>query len=96
MVTLAPKKCLKEFGGVWNQSFGKVIYGGNCKDGVLPDVGMSMLQAGSGRRKERLNQLGLPKLAQKTEGIAPDVLVGMLQIVTNAVASDESAFKTIT
>ena len=56
---------------------------------------MSMFQAGSGRRKERLNQFGLPKLAQKSEGIAPDVLVRMLQIVTNAIAWKKSALNTM-
>ena len=72
-----------------------MVYGGNGKNGVLPDVCMSVLQAGSGRRKERLNQLGFPKLAQKSEGIAPDVLVGMLQIVTNAIAWNKSALSTM-
>ena len=96
MVTFASEEGLKKFRSVRNQRFGKVVYGGDGKHGVLPDVGMSMLQAGSGRRKERLNQLGLPKLAQKSEGIAPDVLVGMLQIVTNAIAWNISALNTMT
>ena len=55
-----------------------MVYGGNGEDGVLADIGVSMLQTGSCRRKERLNQLWFSKLAQKSEGVAPDVFIGML------------------
>ena len=63
VVTLAFEKRLEEFRRVWNQDLRKVIYGGNGENGVLADVGMSMLQTGPGRRKEGLNQLGFSKLA---------------------------------
>jgi hypothetical protein len=44
-----------------------------------------MFQAGAGRRKEGLNQFGLPELAQESEGIAANVFVGMLEIIADAV-----------
>lgn len=78
VVTFAFEKCLEEFRSVGNQDLRKVVYGGNGEDGILADIGVSMLQTGSGRRKERLNQLGFSKLAQKSEGVAPDVFIGML------------------
>ncbi len=78
VVTLAFEKCLEEFRSVGNQDLRKVVYGGNGENGVLADVGVSMLQTGSGRRKERLNQLGFSKLAQKSEGVASDILIRML------------------
>ena len=63
-----------------------MVYGGNGKYGILSDVGVPMLQAGSRRRKKGFNQLGFSKLAQESESVAPDILVGMLQIITNTVA----------
>lgn len=78
MVTFAFEKCLEEFRSVGNQDLRKVIYGGDGEDGVLADVGVSMLQTRSGRRKERFNQLGFSELAQEPEGIASDIFIGML------------------
>jgi hypothetical protein len=39
---------------------------------------MSVLEALASGREERLDKLGLTELAQEAEGIAPDVLVGVL------------------
>ena len=55
-----------------------MVYGGNGEDGVLADVGVSMLQTRSGRREKRLNQFRFPKLAQEPEGVASYVFIGML------------------
>lgn len=78
MITFALEKGLEEFRSVGNQDLRKVVYGGNGEDGVLADVCVSMLQTRSGRREERLNQLGLSKLAQESESVASDVFIGML------------------
>ena len=78
VITFAFEECLEQFRSVGNQDLRKVIYRGNSEDGVLANVGMSMLQTRSGRREERLNQLGFSKLAQETEGVASDIFIGML------------------
>lgn len=78
VVTFAFEKCLEEFRSVGNQDLRKVIYGGDGEGGVLADVGVSMLQTRSGRRKERFDQLGFSELAQEPEGIASDIFIGML------------------
>ena len=78
MVTFALEKSLEEFRSVGNQDLRKVVYGGNGKDSVLADVCVSMVQTRSGRREERLNQLGLSKLAQESESVASNVFIGML------------------
>jgi hypothetical protein len=63
------------------------VYLGNGKDSVLSDVGMAMLEALAGWGKERLDQLGVSELAEKTKSIATNVLVRMHQIQPDAVAA---------
>ena len=78
MITFAFEKRLEKFRSVGYKNLGKVVYGGNGEDGVLADVGVSMLQTRSGRRKKRLNQFRFPKLAQEPQGVASYVLIRML------------------
>ena len=59
---------------------------GDGKDGVLADVGMAMLEAGSCGREEGLDQFRFAELAEEAKSVAADVLVGMLQVVSDAVA----------
>jgi hypothetical protein len=60
--------------------------GGNSKDGVLSYVGMTMFEAGASGGQEGLYEFSFPKLAQKSQGIAPNVFVGVLEIISDAVA----------
>jgi hypothetical protein len=47
---------------------------------------MSVLEALAGGGEERFDQLGFAELAEEAEGVAPDVLVGVLKIVPDTVA----------
>jgi hypothetical protein len=46
---------------------------------------MAVLEARSRRGKERFNELGLSKLAKEAKGVATDVLVRVLKVVSDAV-----------
>ena len=48
-----------------------------------------MLQAGQDGGYQRLQNLLLPDSAQEAQGDAPDVLVGMLQVVTQILADQD-------
>ena len=60
--------------------------GGNSKDSILSYIGVTMFEAGASGGKERFDELGFPKLAQKSQGISPNVFIGMLEIISDAVA----------
>lgn len=57
------------------------------EDSVLADERMTVLEAGSDRRNERLEELRLAHLLQEAKSRAADVLVGMLQVVTDGVTA---------
>jgi hypothetical protein len=61
--------------------------GGNGKDSVLADIGVSVLQALAGRRKQWFYEFRLPQFAQVTQRIAANEFVGMLKVHSNSVAS---------
>lgn len=65
------------------------VDGGNRKDGVLAHVGVAVLQTLSGGGEERLNELGFSELAQEAKSVSPDVLVGVLQVVSDTVADQD-------
>lgn len=54
------------------------IYG---QDSISTHIAVTVLQAGPDRRHERLKQLRLFQLAQKTQRGATDELIGVLQIL---------------
>lgn len=78
VVTLALKKSLEKFRSVGNQDLGKMVYRRNGEDGILPNIGVSMLQTRSGGRKERLNQFRFSKLTQESKSVASNIFIGML------------------
>lgn len=47
---------------------------------------MSVLEARSCRGKEGFDELGLSQLAEEAQGVASDVFVGVLKVVTDTVA----------
>lgn len=56
------------------------------KDGVLAHIGVAMLETGAGSGHKRLEQFGLLDLLKEAEGGSTDVLVGMLEVVSDGVA----------
>ena len=67
-----------------------LVNGGYGEDGVLADVCVTVLEARSGGGKKGLDQLGLAKLAEEAQGVASDVLVGVLEVVPYAVAAGQT------
>lgn len=73
--------------GVGDKSLGVLVNRCNSEDSVLPDIGMAVLKTRPGRGEEWLDELRLPQLAEEPQGVAPDVLIGMLQIISNTVTT---------
>lgn len=73
---------------IGDEGRGVLVDGSNSIDGVLPDVGVSVLEAGPGRGQEGLDQFGLAKLAEEAESVSSDVLVGVLEVIPNTVAEN--------
>jgi hypothetical protein len=63
------------------------VNGGDGENGVLSDVGMSVFETRSGRRKKRLDELSFPQLAKEAKGVSSNVFVGMLKIVSDTVTT---------
>jgi hypothetical protein len=61
-------------------------------DGVFADIDVAVVQAAARRREQRLNQLGLAQLAEEAQRVAAYVLVGMLQVISDAVAAERSQY----
>lgn len=59
----------------------------NGPNGVLPDVCVTVFQTRACGGEERFDEFRFPELAQESQGIASDVFVGVLQVITNSVAS---------
>jgi hypothetical protein len=51
---------------------------------------MAVLEAGSGGSKEWFDEFSLTQFAEKAKGVAADVFVRMLEIHSDAVASERS------
>lgn len=67
-----------------------LVDGGYGEDGILADVCVTVLEARSGGGQEWLDQLGLAKLAEEAQCVAADVLVGVLEVVSYAVAAGQT------
>lgn len=65
-----------------------LVDGCDGEDGVLADVGVAVLQTRPRGGEEGLDELWLAKLAEEAKGIAPDVLVRVLEIVPDTVAAE--------
>lgn len=89
-VTFGLEKSRDQVRGVGNEGWGVLVNGGHGEDGVLADVRMAVLEARSGGGQERLDQFGLAKLAEEAQGVAADVLVGVLEVVSYAVAAGQT------
>jgi hypothetical protein len=46
---------------------------------------MTVLKARASRGQEGFDELGFTQLAQKSQSIAPNILVGVLKVISNAV-----------
>ena len=79
----------EQLGGIGDQQRRVLEDGRDGKDGVLAHVGVAVLETGARRRQQRLNQLGLAQLAQEAQRVAANVLVGVLQVVADAVADQD-------
>lgn len=86
MVALVLEKAVDEVGRIGDESLGVLVDGRDGKDCVLANISMSMLEAGSRRGEKRFDELGFAEFAQKSKGVASDILVCMLEIVSDAVA----------
>lgn len=85
-VTLAFEESRNEIGGIGDER-GRVLENGRYgKHGVLSHVRMAVFKTGPGRGEKGFDELRLPEFAEEAEGVSTNVLVRMLQIVTNAVA----------
>jgi hypothetical protein len=61
--------------------------GSNSEHSILSYVGVTMFETGASGGQEGFNKFSFPKFAQESQGIAPNVFVGMLEIISDAVAS---------
>lgn len=85
-VALGLEECSNQVGGIGDQR-GRVLKdGGNGEDGILPYIGVTVLETRSGGGEEGLDEFGFAELAQEAQSVASDVLVGMLKIVSDAIA----------
>ena len=57
-----------------------------CPYRVLPDIGMSVIEASLCSGEERFDELGLSEFGQKSQSVASNEFVGMLQVVPDAIA----------
>lgn len=91
VIAFALQECRYQLRGIRNQTLGVLENRSYSKYGVLANVGMSMLETRTCGRKEGFDQLSFTKLAQESQCVAPDVLVGMLEIISNAVTEETLA-----
>lgn len=63
-----------------------LVDGSRGKDGILPDIGMTVLETGSRGGEEGFYELGLAELGQEAEGVAANVLIRVLEVIPDAVA----------
>lgn len=59
------------------------------KDCVLTNVRVTVLEALPGGGQQRLDKLGLPQLGEEAQGVASDVLVGVLEVISDTVADQD-------
>jgi hypothetical protein len=93
MITLISEEGVNKVRSIGDERLRVDVKGGDGKDGVLPHIGMSMLKTGTCWRQQRLDELGLPKLAKEPKRVAPNVFVGMLEVISDAIAANVSALR---
>lgn len=64
-----------------------LVDGGYGEDSVLPNIGMPVLKTLSCWGEERFYQFRFSQFAEETEGVAADVFIGMLKVVSDAIAA---------
>lgn len=89
-VGLRFKESLEEFGGVGNEGLGVLENRGDCPGGVLSYVGVAVFQTRAGRGQEGLNEFRFAEFAEETESVSSDIFVGVLQVITDAIAANMS------
>lgn len=87
-VALGFEEGRNQVGRIWYQAGRVLVDGCNGEDGVLADICVAMLETRPRRREERLDQLWLAELAEKAQGVAPNVFVRVLEVVPDAVAAE--------
>lgn len=87
-VGLRFKEGLEEFGGVGNEGLGVLENRGDCPGGILSYIGMAVFQTRAGRGQEGLDEFGLAEFAQETESVSTDIFVRVLQVITDAIATN--------
>lgn len=82
-----------EVGRIGNEGGRVLVDGCDGEDGILAHIGVAVLETLHCGGQEGLDEFGLAELAQEAEGVAADVLVGMLKIVPDTVATKEERKK---
>ena len=68
---------------------GQPVQGIDRQHSIPADIGVPVLQASQDGGNERLQDLLFPDAAQEAQRDAPDVLVGMLQVVAQVLADED-------
>jgi hypothetical protein len=76
-----------QFRGIGHQLLEICVYGGNCEDGILSHISMSVFETLTSRLYERLHEFCITDLGKESQGIATDILVWMLEVETDTVAN---------
>lgn len=85
-IALGLEEGLEKLGGIGHEGFVVLVDGGNGEDGILSNIGMAVFKTSSCRSQKRLNQFGIAQLAQKSQSVASDVFVRVLQIHSDTIA----------
>ena len=98
MVSSTGADLLDELWGVLQQQLParQPVQGIDGEHSVPAHVGVPVLQAGQDGGYQRLQDLLLPDSAQEAQGDAPDVLVGVLQVVAQILADQDLRATSVT
>lgn len=88
MVIFLVQERLQQFWRIRNEGLRVLVYGRNSPYGILPNIGMPMVEAGPSGGNKGFEQLGFSQFAEESECIAANILVGMLQIISDTIASN--------
>lgn len=75
-----------ELGGIGDKGGGVLEDRCDGEDCILANVGVAVLKALPCGGKQRLDKLGLAQLGEEAQRVAADVLVGVLEVISDAVA----------
>jgi len=87
------KEAVDDFWRIWEEEFEFLVNAIDSKNSVSSNVGVSVLQVALNGRNQRFDELGLLQFADVTKSGASDVLVGMIEIVSQEIASREEMNK---